>query len=115
MWVTHQALAFRREHHDLFKAGSYVPLETSGNRREHVVAFARQHQPRDEMAIVAVPRLSCSLMRGEMRPPLATMWENTELQLPRPAPSHLLQVTISTGGGHTISRLRIDAPGGDPT
>ena len=92
MWVTHQALAFRREHHDLFMTGSYVPLEVSGSRREHVVAFARAHEERDQMAIVAAPRLSCSLMRGEMRPPLATVWDNTELQLPRPAPTHLLNV-----------------------
>ena len=92
MWVTHQALAFRREHHDLFMTGSYVPLEVSGSRREHVVAFARAYEERDQMAIVAAPRLSCSLMRGEMRPPLATVWDNTELQLPRPAPTHLLNV-----------------------
>jgi len=92
MWVTHQALAFRREHHDLFMTGSYVPLEVSGSRREHVVAFARAYEERDQMAIVAAPRLSCSLMRGEMRPPLAAAWDNTELQLPRPAPTHLLNV-----------------------
>src|SRR5207302_1311459 len=28
----------------------------------------------------------------EMRPPLASVWDNTELQLPRPAPTHLLNV-----------------------
>ena len=44
------------------------------------------------MAIVAIPRLSCGLMRGEMRPPLGAVWDNTELHLPRPAPTHLLNV-----------------------
>ena len=41
LYLTHRALRFRRDHAELFRAGSYVPLEATGDAGEHIVAFAR--------------------------------------------------------------------------
>jgi (1->4)-alpha-D-glucan 1-alpha-D-glucosylmutase len=80
MWTTMQALRARREHRELFHAGSYTPLYALGAKREHMVAFAREHQGR--VAIVAVPRLSFTLAAGAVRPPLGELWEDTVLPVP---------------------------------
>jgi len=82
LWVTMRALNFRRDQSELFRRGSYLPLEVRG-KEEHVVAFAREHA--GEMSITAVPRLSLTLMKGHEEPPLANVWGDTELLLPSQA------------------------------
>ncbi|HEX9191247.1 MAG TPA: malto-oligosyltrehalose synthase [Candidatus Deferrimicrobiaceae bacterium] len=59
MYVTCKALNFRRERRDLFLAGDHVPLDVAGEKREHVLAFAREVA--GARAIAAVPRLMTRL------------------------------------------------------
>lgn len=80
LWVTMLALNFRRQHPDLFRLGTYLPLQATRGREEHVIAFARQHE--GESAIVAVPRLSYTLMKGREEAPLGHAWGDSELMLP---------------------------------
>jgi (1->4)-alpha-D-glucan 1-alpha-D-glucosylmutase len=80
MFVTLQSLNFRREHAELFRAGSYIPLSTSNEKQEHLVAFARAYE--DRVAVVAVPRFSYTLMRGRIQPSIGEAWGNAALQLP---------------------------------
>ncbi len=90
LWTTFRALRLRREHPELFRRGQYVPLEVSGSKKIHLFAFARIHEAADELAVVAVPRLSHTLMNGALAAPLGEAWEDTELQLPRSAPVHFV-------------------------
>ena len=39
LYVTSEALRFRRDHRDLFAQGSYTALAAEGNRARHAVAF----------------------------------------------------------------------------
>jgi (1->4)-alpha-D-glucan 1-alpha-D-glucosylmutase len=80
MWTTMQALRLRRDRRELFHGGSYTPLHATGAKREHVLAFAREHN--GQVAIVAVPRLGFTLARGAIRPPLGELWDDTELPVP---------------------------------
>jgi (1->4)-alpha-D-glucan 1-alpha-D-glucosylmutase len=80
LWTTMNALRFRREHVSLFQFGKYIPLFPAGEKREHVVAFAREYG--GETALVAVPRLAYSLMSGEPVAPLADVWRMTEVPVP---------------------------------
>jgi (1->4)-alpha-D-glucan 1-alpha-D-glucosylmutase len=80
MWTTMQALRLRRDRRDLFHAGHYLPLQASGPKSKHVVAFGREHH--HQVAIVAVPRLSYTLAGGAVRAPLAALWESTEIPVP---------------------------------
>jgi (1->4)-alpha-D-glucan 1-alpha-D-glucosylmutase len=87
LWTTMRALCFRREHPELFQAGSeYVPLlaegAVAGNQaREHVIAFARRRD--EQMAITLAPRFAYTLMKGEMRPPLEEeAWADASIALP---------------------------------
>ncbi|HVH86292.1 MAG TPA: malto-oligosyltrehalose synthase [Terriglobales bacterium] len=87
MWITMRGLEFRREYPGLFQNGTYVPLESS-QLNEHVCAFARvhEHSSRTETAIVAVPRLSYTLMGGKPIPPIEHVWGDASLKLPEGVP-----------------------------
>ncbi len=80
LWTTMQALRFRREHREMFQVGRYTPLHVNGAKRDHLIAFAREHQ--NQVAIVAVPRLSYQLAQGSMSAPLGDLWQDTELPVP---------------------------------
>jgi len=94
LWTTMRALAFRREHKELFSSGAYRPLQGAGDRAEHLIAFLREHE--GESALVAVPRFTYTLMRGamdgEMRMPLGDVWGATELAPPPGAPQEFENV-----------------------
>ncbi|HZU30626.1 MAG TPA: malto-oligosyltrehalose synthase, partial [Candidatus Angelobacter sp.] len=96
MWTTMQALRLRRDRRDLFHVGQYLPLKATGAKQEHVVAFAREHN--NQVAIVAVPRLSYTLARGKVRAPLNELWENTEL----PVTSHTAEYLENVFTGERI-------------
>jgi (1->4)-alpha-D-glucan 1-alpha-D-glucosylmutase len=82
MFVTWAALQIRNRHRELFENGSYVPIEASGSRREHVISFGREHGGKRIVAIA--PRLPLTLMDGQTKPPIGPeAWgEDTELNLP---------------------------------
>ncbi|HTZ89665.1 MAG TPA: malto-oligosyltrehalose synthase [Alloacidobacterium sp.] len=80
LWVTMRALNCRRQHRRLFQTGDYTPLSVGSGREEHVIAFAREHK--NDTAIVAVPRLSLTLMKGKEEPPIGEVWGDSELALP---------------------------------
>jgi (1->4)-alpha-D-glucan 1-alpha-D-glucosylmutase len=60
LFLTYKGLTFRRRHRDLFLSGSYLPLPVSGGKKEHVLAFAREHN--GFWAVAAVPRLMTRLV-----------------------------------------------------
>jgi (1->4)-alpha-D-glucan 1-alpha-D-glucosylmutase len=72
--VTARGLRLRRREPALFADGAYVPLEASGLRAAHVVAFARVHGGR--WVVAAVPRLTAGIDE----------WGDTRLALPAEAP-----------------------------
>ena len=77
--VVRSILHARRADPDLFRAGSYEPVEVTGDRARHAFAFLRRHAGRT--ALVVVPRLvaGCFGKRGE---PLPQAWESIRLELP---------------------------------
>ena len=78
--VVAAALGIRRERPALFAAGDYVPLQAEGAQADHVVAFLRRRGA--DLVLVAVPRLSCTLLGGTegVVPPRA-VWSDTALRL----------------------------------
>jgi (1->4)-alpha-D-glucan 1-alpha-D-glucosylmutase len=93
-YVISRALGFRRAHAKLFQEGAYIPLSVSGERKEHVVAFARRTG--NAWALVVVPRLVTRLS-APGRPPLGKrVWKGGVLTLPAGAPHRWLD--IFTGG-----------------
>ncbi|HSK99626.1 MAG TPA: malto-oligosyltrehalose synthase [Rubrobacteraceae bacterium] len=82
LYLTWKALALRRASPDLFARGEYVPLETSGEHADRLVAFARHHE--GEAAIMAAPRLFARLVEadGPLLLPAPDAWSDTAVRLP---------------------------------
>ncbi|MFL6527273.1 MAG: malto-oligosyltrehalose synthase [Chthoniobacterales bacterium] len=74
--ATTRLLTFRREHADLFKCGTYTPLQTLGTFADSCIAFARERE--GESLLVIVPRLTARVGF----PPVAEKWQDTAVQLP---------------------------------
>jgi glycogen debranching enzyme GlgX/malto-oligosyltrehalose synthase len=86
MYLIHRALTYRRQHHDLFADGAYVPLQGTGEGEEHLCAFARRKGHRAVVAVV--PRLVAELTHGEEVAPLGEkVWGDGRLILPGTEPS----------------------------
>lgn len=94
MALTGAGLALRRRHPALFAEGAYVPLEVTGTRAGHVIAFARRRG--SALAIVVAPRLAFSMLRGTDRPLVpARAWEGTVVSLPRLARPLVLEDVVT--------------------
>ena len=82
MYVIWRALGLRNQLASLFQQGQYIPLQTTGEHADHVVAFARHHE--NETVVVAVPRLCARLLHGVTLLPCGEeVWNNTSVVLPQ--------------------------------
>ena len=81
LYVTWKALNVRKQHAALFQRGDYIPLAVTGDKSNHIVAFARNFQGRT--AVIVVPRL-CANLLTETHQTLCdpVVWNNTNLELP---------------------------------
>lgn len=85
--VIRTALAARHRAPALFAGGDYRPLRVTGQRAEHVVAFARiapgGDTGADRAAMVIAPRLVATLSGTPTRAPLgAEVWADTRVEWP---------------------------------
>jgi (1->4)-alpha-D-glucan 1-alpha-D-glucosylmutase len=90
LFLISAALKTRSEHIDLFRNGSYFPLEVSGTFREHVIAFARVFQ--DSWAITVAPRFLAGLVREGEYPLGPHIWKDTRIEPPEGSPRVLRDV-----------------------
>jgi maltooligosyltrehalose synthase len=60
--------------------GNYTPLHASSGYEKHVVSYARSAGGKH--AIAAAPRLSFTLMKGVVQPPLGRAWDRAYMQIP---------------------------------
>jgi malto-oligosyltrehalose synthase len=94
--VMRAALHARRTHPEVFGAGEYLPLETSGPGADHVLAFARLHAT--GTAVLVVPRLSHTLVDAGQFPVGPAAWGATTITVP--APDSAVLVDVLTGKQH---------------
>ncbi len=82
LYVTREALRFRREHRDLFAQGSYSALAAEGIRARHVVAFSRATAHQTLLAFTGRFFLKLCNSHGK---PVGDVWGNTAVTLPKKA------------------------------
>jgi (1->4)-alpha-D-glucan 1-alpha-D-glucosylmutase len=80
LFVTSEALRFRRDHRDLFAQGSYTALAAEGNRSRHVVAFARATESQTVIAVIG--RFFLKLCNSHAKP-VGDVFGNTTIALPK--------------------------------
>lgn len=93
LYITYQALNFRKAYVDLFLKGDYIPLVASGPNGKHVVAFARRLEK--TWVIVGVGRFFAGILAPGDSSFREEMWQESFLSLPPGAPKDL--VNIFTG------------------
>ena len=80
LWLTYRLLNFRAAHSELMTAGEYVPVNVTGDRAQHIVAFARRRH--DSVALAVAGRLFASLgLAPGVLPVGEAPWGNTELDV----------------------------------
>jgi (1->4)-alpha-D-glucan 1-alpha-D-glucosylmutase len=80
LFTTHRALTMRRAYREVFEVGDYSPLSVGGERREHVLAFARRSG--SSALVVIVPRLLTSILKPGQIPCGREVWLDTTVELP---------------------------------
>ena len=80
LYVHWRALAARREAPELFASGAYRALSAKGSCEKNLFAFLRTEGSRK--ALVAVPRLTTSLVQPGQFPLGMEVWKDTRLYLP---------------------------------
>jgi (1->4)-alpha-D-glucan 1-alpha-D-glucosylmutase len=86
MYLTTTALHVRKRNPNLFRKGSYLPLEAKGEQARHVCGFIRQDHA--TLCLTVFPRLLTSLLPDSNTRPLGEpIWGDTAIMLP-PEISH---------------------------
>ncbi|MBP2669980.1 MAG: Malto-oligosyltrehalose synthase [candidate division NC10 bacterium] len=110
LYIAHRALRCRRQSAELFHAGDYVPLRTTGASADRVVAFARRRATRAVLTVV--PRLTAAVTDGGARLPVGPeVWQDTCVELPPECPAaHYTNVFTGATMNATVNdgrRLRV--------
>jgi len=89
-------LGLRSAQPELFRHGSYTPLEVLGQHADRVVAFSREHQ--GKQLVVVVPRWSHALLENGVKPLIpAQVWGDTRVKLPFAASTQNWKGLFQTG------------------
>jgi (1->4)-alpha-D-glucan 1-alpha-D-glucosylmutase len=102
MFITSEALRFRRGHPELFAQASYTGLAADGSRARHVVAFARAAE--NQMAVALTGRFFLKLCNSHGKP-IGDVWGNTTVALPKKTVHETFQNIFT---GQTITARRSD-------
>jgi len=87
LYLTWKALRFKKADPELFESGRYVPIKANGEKAEHIIAFAREHQGR--VAMVVVPRLCATLMGDNLETVCGeNLWGDTVVEAVSAAACH---------------------------
>jgi (1->4)-alpha-D-glucan 1-alpha-D-glucosylmutase len=98
LFLTSEALRFRRAHDALFLEGAYQSMQAVGPNEDNVFAFMR-HTGKD-WAITAVPRLVTRVVPAGRQPTGEDVWASNALRLPNGAPREW--VNVLTGEKLTV-------------
>ncbi|VVP68880.1 hypothetical protein PS918_00820 [Pseudomonas fluorescens] len=106
------ALNRRVEHTELFRRGTYQPLEVLGSQAHRVLGFVREHG--GKRAIVIVPIRCASLLENSAVPQVgAPQWGDTRVRLPFTAAEENLKGLFSSTAVTKHKELFISAALGD--
>ncbi|MCJ8207533.1 malto-oligosyltrehalose synthase [Pseudomonas sp. RGM2987] len=109
-----RTLAVRAHYPQLFRLGSYQPLEVVGEQAQRVLAFMREYE--QQRAIIVVPIHAARLLENAAAPQVAASdWGDTRVQLPFASGDEKLKglfasAAVTPQGGLMISAALGDFP-----
>ncbi len=84
MYLIYKSLGFRNENIELYRDGDYIPLETRGEHRNEILAFARASG--GKWGITLVPRFVSRLTDYDNIPVGNNVWGDTSVIMPGESP-----------------------------
>jgi (1->4)-alpha-D-glucan 1-alpha-D-glucosylmutase len=107
-----QVLALRKAYPEVFRSGTYTPLEVVGKYAERVVAFSREYQ--GKTLWVVVPRWPHHLLENGVYPQInAQVWGDTRVKLPFAVPTQNWKGLFHTGAVTPNKELLVSTALGD--
>jgi (1->4)-alpha-D-glucan 1-alpha-D-glucosylmutase len=85
LFLIYRALKARNSNREIFRSGAYLPLESAGRFKNHVVAFAWRYKR--QWALVIAPRFLSHLVQEGDFPLGRQVWRDTEVIMPNGAPA----------------------------
>jgi (1->4)-alpha-D-glucan 1-alpha-D-glucosylmutase len=80
LFLIYRALKTRNEHIEVFRDGAYIPLEGAGKLKDHIIAFARNHE--EKWGVTIVPRFLTDVIQEGDYPFGQGVWDDTHIFLP---------------------------------
>jgi len=80
LYVTFRSLNYRKQNYKLFMDGTYTPLWSDGNFKDHACAFARQGD--GKVVLVIVPRFLSHLTQVDEAPLGREVWGDSSITIP---------------------------------
>ena len=112
LFLIYRALKARKTNRETFRDGAYLPLESAGRFRSHVIAFARKYE--HQWAIVIVPRFLSHLVQEGEFPLAREVWQDTEVIMPDRSPAEwrnaLTSEVISAGSALPLGDVLVSFP-----
>ena len=100
LFLIHRALEAKRKYPMVFQNGAYLPLEVTGQYKDHVIAFARSHD--HGWSVAVAPRLLTRLIKEDQHPMGREIWKDTRIVVPDGAPTEWRDAVC----GHRIAGER---------
>jgi (1->4)-alpha-D-glucan 1-alpha-D-glucosylmutase len=94
LYLMYKALAARIKYKSLFEKGSYIPVETDGTYKNHIIAFARERRP--SFSITVAPRFLTGVVKQGVKPLGREVWKDTRIILPEGTPVSWKDVITGT-------------------
>ena len=112
LFLIYRALKARKANRETFREGAYLPLESAGRFRSHVIAFARQYE--QQWAVVIAPRFLSHLVQEGEFPLGREVWQDTEVIMPDRSPAEwrnaLTSEVLSAGNALPVGDLLLSFP-----
>ncbi|MBI5250568.1 MAG: malto-oligosyltrehalose synthase [Desulfomonile tiedjei] len=112
LFLIYRALIARKTNRETFREGAFLPLETAGRFRGHVIAFARKHE--QQWAVVIAPRFLSHLVQEGVFPLGREVWQDTEVIMPDRSPSEwrnaLTNEVLSAGNALPVGDALLSFP-----
>ena len=112
LFLIYRALKAKKANREIFRSGAYLPLESAGRFRSHVIAFAWRYQR--QWALVMAPRFLSHLVQEGDFPLGRQVWEDTEVIMPNGAPAAWRNVitseVLSAGISQSVGDILLSFP-----
>ncbi|MFC1835985.1 malto-oligosyltrehalose synthase [Thermodesulfobacteriota bacterium] len=112
LFLTYRALKARKANLETFREGAYLPLESTGRFRSHIIAFARKYE--QQWAVVIAPRFLSHLVEEGEFPLGRAVWQDTEVIMPDRSPAEwrnaLTGEVLSAGNALPVGDVLLSFP-----